>query len=376
MKNGFKAMDSDMHIMEPGDLWQRYIDPAYAERAPIGLTESTRDIRVRLEGQTLSKGTFSSHGRTDSGMTALLDQRLTELYSDSMARDFDGVSQLNAMDKEGLDVAVLFPTRGLFVLGIDQLDPGLAAAIATAYNDWLHDFCQADPTRMFGAAMLAPHDVDAAVLEARRSVEEYGFKSVYMRPTYVNGHTWSDSYYDPLWAECERLGVPVGFHAAGFVDLPQPVHREFTPTFSLQNTLTFPLENMTACADMIFGGVFQRFPSLKVAYLEGNCSWMPWLLWRMDEYMEVTGYLELPDLELMPNEYFKRQGFTAIECDEITATHLPEYGLEDNVVFSTDYPHLDVKYPHAVENLLELPISDQSKRKYLWDNCARLYGLD
>ncbi len=375
MKNGFKAMDSDMHIMEPADLWQRYIDPAYAERAPVGLTEITRDIRVVVEGQTLSRGVFSRYFR-DNSRSGVLDQRLKDMYGDAMARDFDGVSQVEAMDKEGLDVAVLFPTRGLFVLGIDGLDPGLAAAIATAYNDWLHDFCQTDPARMYGSAMVAPHDVESAVAEARRSVEEYGFKSIYMRPTYVNGHTWSDPYYDPLWAECERLGVPVGFHAAGFVDLPQPVHREFTPTFSLQNTLTFPMENMTACADMLFGGVFERFPKLKVAYLEGNCSWMPWLLWRMGEYMEVTGHLELPELTMMPDEYFKRQCYTAIECDEITAAHLPEYGLEDNIVFSTDYPHLDVKYPHAVEAMLGMPFPDELKRKYLWDNCARLYGFE
>ena len=62
--------------------------------------------------------------------------------------------------------------------------------------------------------------------------------------------------------------------------------------------------------------------------------------------------------------------------DEITAKNLPDFGLEDNIVFSTDYPHLDVKYPHAVESFLKLPFSDTTKRKYLWDNCARLYNFD
>ena len=374
MKNGFKAMDSDMHILEPADLWQRYIDPAYAKSAPVGLSEITRDLRVDVGGQILPKGIVHRYDRSNPGF-AVLDQRVKDMYADSMERNFDAVSQVNAMEKEGLDVAVLFPTRGLFVLGTDQLDPGLAAAIATAYNDWLHDFCQEAPDRMYGAAMVAPHDVESAVAEARRSVEEYGFKSIYLRPSYVNGRTWSDPYYDPLWAECERLGTPVGFHTAGFVDLPQPVYQRFTPTFALGNTLTFPMENMTACADMIFGGVFERFPKLKVAYLEGNCSWMPWLLWRMGEYMEVTGHLELPELTMMPDEYFKRQCYTAIECDEITARHIPEYGLEHTLVFSTDYPHLDVKYPHAVEAMLEMPFSDELKRKYLWDNCAELYGI-
>jgi predicted TIM-barrel fold metal-dependent hydrolase len=95
----------------------------------------------------------------------------------------------------------------------------------------------------------------------------------------------------------------------------------------------------------------------------------------MGEYAETTGKAEYPYLTLSPLEYFQRQCYGAVECDEITAKHIPEYDLEDNMVFSTDYPHLDVKYPHAIETFLQLPFSDQSKRKYLWDNCARLYNF-
>jgi predicted TIM-barrel fold metal-dependent hydrolase len=132
---------------------------------------------------------------------------------------------------------------------------------------------------------------------------------------------------------------------------------------------------MVVCADMIYGGVLERFPRLKVAFLEGNCSWVPWLLWRMGEYVEMLGSAEYPDLKLPPREYFKRQCYASVECDEITAKHLPEFGLEDNVVFSTDYPHTDVKYPHAVDSFLKLPFPGDTKRKYLWDNCARLYNF-
>lgn len=370
-KNGFKVMDSDMHVMEPADIWQRYIDPSFAARAPIGLTREFRDLGVQVEGKILP---IPRSGEN----TALAKYRLETLkekYSDVAARNFDGVSQVMAMDKEGIDVALLYPTRGLFVLGIDGLDPDLAAAIARAYNDWLQDLRQAAPERMYGVAMVSPHNIKAAVDETRRTVKEFGFKGIFLRPNQVNGRRWSDPYYDPLWAECERLGVPVGFHEAGRVYLPQPAIAQFLPTFSMFNTLSFPLGNMMACADMIFGGVFERFPALKVAFLEGNCSWLPWLLWRMGEYVATVGRAEHPDLKLMPIEYFQRQCYGAVECDEITAKHMPEFGLENNLVFSTDYPHLDVKYPHAVDSFLRLPFPEETKRKYLWDNCARLYGL-
>lgn len=370
-KNGFRVMDSDMHLMEPADLWQRYIDPAFAAQAPVGLTRHVRDLGVQVAGKILPR----SPEKPNPALGAVREQIIKEKYSDVAARNFDNVSQLWAMDKEGLDVAILYPSRGLFVLAVDGMDPELAAAIAKAYNNWLYDFCKAAPSRMYGAALVAPHDVSSAIEETQRAVTALGFRGIVLRPNHVNNRKWNDPYYDPLWEECQRLGIPVGFHEAGRVFLPQPALTQFIPTFSMFNTLSFPMANMLACADMIYGGVMERFPKLKVAFLEGNCSWLPWLLWRMGEYMELTGKAEYPELKLDPIEYFQRQCFGSIECDEITAKNLPEFGLEDNIVFSTDYPHLDVKYPHSVETFLQLPLKEETKRKYLWDNCARLYGF-
>mgnify|MGYP001620051963 CR=1 FL=1 len=369
-KNGFRVMDSDLHVMEPPDLWQRYIDPAYADRAPVGGASRPRDTSVTVQGKTLPLGKPSS-----PAFRALHDRLNMERYGAAVARNFDATSQLQAMDTEGVDVAVLYPTRGLWVLAIDDLDPGLAAAIARAYNDWLRDFCRIAPDRMYGAAMVAPQKIEAAVAETRRAVQDLGFKAVFLRPNHFCGRSWSDHYYDPLWEECQRLGVPVGFHEGGGVFLPQPALPQFINSFSMMNTLSLPLSVMVVCADLIYGGVLERFPRLKVAFLEGNCSWVPWLLWRMGEYVEMLGSVEFPDLKLLPLDYFKRQCYASVECDEITARHVPEFGLEDNIVFSTDYPHTDVKYPHAVDSFLKLPFPDDIKRKYLWENCARLYGF-
>ncbi len=371
MKNGFKAMDSDMHVLEPADLWQRYIEPAFADRAPVGLTRHKRDLGVQVDGKILPKSPATPNPEFAKVRERIIDEK----YAADAARGFDNVAQLAAMDKEGLDVAVLFPSRALFVLAVDGMDPDLAAAIAKAYNDWMADFCKADPHRMYGAALVAPHDVSSAVAETRRAVKEFGFKSIFVRPNHVNGRRWSDPYYDPLWEECQRLKVPVGFHEAGRVYLPQPALSDFIPSFSMFNTLSFPMANMFACADLIYGGVLERFSGLKVAFLEGNCSWIPWLLWRMGEYAELTAMADHPEMKLQPLEYFQRQCFGSIECDEVTAKNIPDFGLEDNIVFSTDYPHLDVKYPRAVESFLKLPFNDRTKQKYLWDNCARLYGF-
>jgi uncharacterized protein len=122
------------------------------------------------------------------------------------------------------------------------------------------------------------------------------------------------------------------------------------------------------------GGILERHPKMRVAFLEANCSWLPWLLWRLDEGFEREGDIFMPDLVMKPSEYFRRQCWISIEPDETPARYtIAEFGC-DQLVFSTDYPHGDSKYPNAVASFLELTLSDDEKRKILWDNCARFYG--
>jgi predicted TIM-barrel fold metal-dependent hydrolase len=376
--------DSDLHVMEPPDLWQRYIDPAFRHAAPVGLTEMRRDMRVRVKSRVLLRGGSVRPMRTEptEGKTGWRKEH-EAVYAGAEARGWDAASQVEAMDAEGLDLAVLFPSRGLFVLGLDTVDrmgtdglePDFAAAIARAYNDWLHDFAAFAPERMFGAGMLAPHDVGAAVEEARRCVEELGFKCVFLSPGCVDRRPWHHPAYDPLWAEIERLGVPLAFHGGG--------QNHLTPDFSLQifdelmlwHTFSQPLGIMATVASLTGGGVLERFPRLRVALLEGNCAWAPWLFHRLDEHYEWVGWYEAPDLTRKPSEYFRRNCWLSIEADEEPARQYIEWFGDDNLVFSTDYPHGDSKYPHAVEAFAKLPIPEASRRKILGENWSRLYGV-
>jgi predicted TIM-barrel fold metal-dependent hydrolase len=288
------------------------------------------------------------------------------------------------MDREGVDLAVLFPTRGLFVLGLDSseqigadgLEPPFAAAIARAYNDWLHDFCKAAPDRLFGAAMVAPHDVAAAVDETRRCVEEYGFKAIYLAPGAVNRKPWHHRDYDPLWAECQRQGIAVGFHGGGRTLLTPDFGLEiFADRLMMWHTFNQPLGVMSVAVSLAAGGVLERFPELRVGLLEGNCSWAPWLMHRLDEHYEWTGWYEGGDLKVKPSEYFRRQCFLGVEAEEATAVHYLDWFGDDNLVFSTDYPHGDSQYPHAVDTFDKMPFPEESKVKICGANWERLYKI-
>src|SRR5438093_2032107 len=185
-KSGFRVFDSDMHIMEPPDLWERYIAPEFRDLAPRGVTsENVRDLRIAFPPDQNDRTTFlpSRQGHNY--------QRNQVLYRDDAARGWSGEVQLEAMDREGLDAAVMFPSRGLNVLvgtdgGARVSDSRFAAAIARAYNDWLYDFCQADPNRMLGAGMISVYDINDAVEETHRVVEDLGFRAVFLRSNIVN----------------------------------------------------------------------------------------------------------------------------------------------------------------------------------------------
>jgi predicted TIM-barrel fold metal-dependent hydrolase len=376
-KNGFKILDSDMHIMEPPDLWQQYTEPEFKHLAPRGvLSDNVRDLRTvhpdgRIWGAVIRDP--SAGGPNISGGHNYERNQIT--YRDHSERGWMAEVQLEAMDIEGIDVAVLYPTRGLHTLSEPNMEPRLAAALSRAYNNWLHDFCSVNPERLSGAGMISPFDIEDAVSEAHRCSEELNFSAVFMRCNIMNGRNWHDPYYDPLWSALEELGMPVGFHESSSSAARQSGD-QFEPNFMLRRTFAQPMEQMLALGSFCGGGVLERHPKLNVAFLEANCSWLPWLLWRLDESYEREADVFVPELKMPPSEYFKRQCLVSVEPDEAPAKYVIDQIGSERIVFSTDYPHGDSKYPHAVETFLELPISDEDKRKILWDNCVSFYSLE
>lgn len=370
-RNGYRILDSDLHVMEPPDLWQRYTEEKFRHLAPVGLNEFTRDLRcVHPDGRPWGLPPIPADV-LGQGKTFKRDVARYSAYHD---RGWTSDVQIEAMDREGIDVATLYPTRGLHALAEGNMDPPLAAAIARAYNNWLYDFCQRDPHRLMGVGMVSPFDMDDAVAEAKRCVTELGFRGVFLRANIMNGRNWHDRYYDPLWATLVEYDVPVGFHES-LNSAVRHAGMQFEPNFLLEHTFSHPLEQMMALGAFCGGGVFERHPRLRAAFLEGNCSWLPWLLWRLDEHWEMFHDVWAPETTMKPSAYFRRQGWVSVDCEETPLKYAIDYlGTSDNIIFSTDFPHVDAQFPRSSDEFLTLPISDEDKRKILWDNCATFYG--
>jgi len=135
------------------------------------------------------------------------------------------------------------------------------------------------------------------------------------------------------------------------------------------------IELILALGTMLAGGVMARFPKLRAGFFEGHCSWLPWWLWALDEHWEKFGDEALYELKMLPSEYFRRQCYVSADADEVLVKNVIETIGDDNIVFSTDWPHSDGNHPKAVETFLTIEgVSAESRRKILWDNCARLYA--
>ena len=378
--DGYKVLDSDLHVLEPADLWLRYIEPRYRDQAPVGTNEYVPDMNLKHEGKYISRsGELPVMAGGEFSIELVTRQGQMEKYKEFAARGWGPDTQLEAMNDEGVDLAILFPTRGFYAVGKEYADDGLAAAIARAYNNWLAEFCSRAPDRLYGAALVAIQSVEAAVAEVRRAKRELGFKAVYLRPNPVRKRNWHDPAYNPLWAECEKQGLTIGFHEGWPCQLPVAIGERFDgrheDLWLTEHVACHPVEAMYASLCLIMGGVLERFPGLKVAFLEANCSWVPYWLWRMDEHYEHRESVMKSKLPLRPSEYFKRQCFASIEAEETMGKYVLDWMGDDNLVFSTDYPHEDSRYPRAVATFTAQPFPESSKRKILWDNCARLYSF-
>jgi predicted TIM-barrel fold metal-dependent hydrolase len=132
---------------------------------------------------------------------------------------------------------------------------------------------------------------------------------------------------------------------------------------------------MGAIASLTTGGVLERHPKLRAAFLEGTAGWLHWWLWRLDDQWEKFGPGCERQLSMAPSEYFRRQCYIALDVDEEPAVPVVNEMGADYFVVSSDYPHSDGAFPEAIEQFLGLKLGDEQRRKILWDNCARLYAI-
>jgi predicted TIM-barrel fold metal-dependent hydrolase len=360
MFNGYQIIDADCHVFEPIDMWEKYLEPAFKSSAP------SRDMTV--EGQKIVNKVSNELQR--EGLKVIIRD-----YTSYGINSYEPESQVKAIKKMGVDVSFLYPTMGLWLFAIDTMEPQLAGAFTRAYNNWLRDFCSYDSQILRGVGAINLHEPDEMVPELHR-ITEFGWKAVFLRPNPVKGRLLSDPAYEPFWRESERLGIAVSIHEGTHGQLPSTGADRFNTRFAM-HACSHPMEQMMAMLALIEGGVLERHPNLRVGFLEAGCGWVLYWLWRLDEEYENFAWEVKDNVKMKPSEYFRRQCFVSFEPSEPYLCEIIDRIGSDNLLFSSDFPHIDHK-PDMIEEVvaLEERLSKKTVQKLLWDNPIRYYGLD
>ena len=359
-----RIIDADGHVLERDIPWADLLEAPYRDRAPRAVKDNRGFTFVMMEGKLTPKpvgkacsfvGAPRSHSpQATTGMT-------------------DPVQRLKDMDLEGIDTAVLFGTSPFLSLPFVE-DKDLASAVARVYNNWLAGYCKADNRRLKGVAAVAIQDPAEAVKELRRAVEELKFVAVATPPISASKKNLDDPDLHPFFAEAERLNVPVCIHVGAGDGVPAATERFDHPLYS--HALAHPFEQMIAALCVVCGGMLERFPKLKFAFMEAGCGWVPYWMERLDEHYEIL-QPTVPWLTKPPSEYMKSgQMFYAFEMEEKMLPYVADFVGDERLVFATDYNHSDSKFPHTVEEVMERKdLTDGLKAKIMGENAAKLYSL-
>ncbi|MCH8190769.1 MAG: amidohydrolase family protein, partial [Chloroflexi bacterium] len=223
-----KVVDADGHILEPRDLWQNYLEAKYQARGVRFRFNDRGEEFIEVDGKPFFGRAASSSrddGRQPGGRLGALGgiggypdmdrakqtaRRPFNYMDGAPPGAMDPHERIEVLDKEGIDVALLYPTIGI-IWEEAVADPGLAAALCRAYNNWLVDFCKPYPERLFPVAHIPLHDVGDAVVEMKRTAK-LGVRGFFLRPDITDNRTLGHADLDPIWATAQEMGIPVAPH--------------------------------------------------------------------------------------------------------------------------------------------------------------------
>ena len=371
-----RVIDGDSHFMEPLDLFPRYVDPAFRDRAlRVEADPAGGDPQILVDGKPLKLidtadllAALVAYGQKEAGRdVSHFDQYL------ALSPDWQDMHKRVAfLDAEGIDAQVLYPTLGLLWEGTVD-DAVFADALCRAYNTWAFETCAAYPDRLFPAAHISLRDSALAVRELHR-VAKLGARTIFVAAAPVNGRSFGHPDFDPIWAVVQDLDLSVGIHLSGHRhSTGREWYRDRDPgmMFITMNLIQDPRMALTT---LVYDGVLERFPRLRVATIEAMVGWVGEWLERLDyryRYMGHTSRMQRP-----ASEYFARNIWVNGDPEEKMLPLIVQFAGDDNFFVGSDYPHAEgfVKpVRKARETLAALPPA--SVDKILGENAARFFGI-
>jgi uncharacterized protein len=366
---GNRVIDADGHICEPAAVWRDYIEQRFRDRAIRVERGDDGQDWVWING-VQRKNLPPAAACIPDGME---DPNNIPTWDQILPGSYDGGARAKVLDEEGIERSLLFPSMYLLVGDIE--DPEVAAAACHGYNEWIADMCRDGRGRLQAVGVVPLQSIAAAEREADH-IAKLGLKGVCFRPERYKGLALYDERLRPFWDRVAGNGLFAAVHGSFGALMPSFASSRYDNLF-FSHMICHPFEQMASCLDIVAGGVLDRHPKLRVAYLESGLGWLEYWLDRMDEHFEVMRH-HVPWLQRKPSEIFREQCFISIEADEAhRLPRLQELGLEHCVFWGADYPHYDCTYPGAVRELEEnlAPLGQKLADRIRFGNAERYLGL-
>lgn len=391
MFNGIEVIDADGHVMEPDSLYDEFLESRFKPQL-----ETLKQQRERLQAkaffgffQQLNSGRplgvpkpkkpLVRAGRRPHGISVAAAKivarhglRFVKGELPDKRGGADPHIRVYDMDKEGIDIAVLFATVASSYCALESVD--FEIAMLRAYHRWLAGYCAAYPERLKGVIVAPMRDPVRAATMVRELAREPWAVGVYLSG-HVEDRLLDHPDFYPLWQALQEASLPGCFHG-GTARPPYALGTlEMSNNLFLMHAAGNPFETMRAIGALIGGGVLEKFPRLKIAFLESGVGWLPFWMERLDEHYELMPEY-VPFLKRKPSDAIRSENFF-ISCDpdEETVPFVVDRVGAEHILYASDYPHFDGRFPYSVKLTARPEIfPPEVQRKILSENPRRLYS--
>lgn len=368
-------VSSDSHIVEPPDLWTSRMKGEFAERAPRVVSEEKGDWWYIDGKRSMSFLGVQTGDRFEKDARDLITQARWE---DVRSAAYDPRAFVEENERDGVVASVIYPSEALLAYAVP--DSALCSAIMETFNDYIAEFCSADPARTKGIALINVDDPGAGVKEMRRC-REAGLAGAMITVLPPVGQAYDHPRYEPLWAAAADLDMPLSMHVAtgrefASVDANQPSVVEVKESaFYLQDHFI-----RKSLGELIFSGVFERYPGLRVGSVEHEVCWIPFFLSQMDYcYTDrpLRGDWHRFSAGVLPSDFFRNNCFVSFQEDAVGIRTRDVFGVH-TLMWASDYPHTESTFPRSQEILGKIleGVPEDEQALIVRDNTAKLYGFD
>jgi len=376
-------ISADSHANEVPATWER-VQKKYGDRAPKvvwnpGASEHgpylvIQDWETSLEGHNRESCAMEFVGMVIGGLGLGSVVGRTSSKADEFRKNFrfedwpgpwEPTARLRDMDRDGIAVDIIYASHLRHIYGLSLKDEPFFRAIAQSYNDWLMEYCSIDPKRLIGLPVLSILDVEGTVQDLTNYAKQ-GAKGFMIASSTPVGSNYGDRKFDPLWAAAQDADTPLSLHTTTGAWKKAKFHHP-----RVRTCIRGEGEIQTSLLEMIYGGVFDRFPRLKIVAAEWDIGWVAYMVAKFKDHDPKTG------LKLAPAEYFRRNIWFTFENDRAGVLTTPLYGA-DRFLWASDYPHGNTTWPDSkqiVEQQFD-GVPDEIKRKLTRQNAIDLYKLE